>query len=189
MRSIQELRAHYRRQRVWTRTLAAAIPAEHAEWAPSAADFSCIGLVRHLMASEVFWRRLLVAATRGEVYDPFQLPGTPVERLAAFREPNVRSSRGDKHGRTVEECLERWLPIQRETEEALGAITPEQLDSVEVYHPLAGLRAPLWELFLVMIAHEGHHRGQLSAYLKILGVRQPPIFTAEAGSETAGPAA
>jgi len=177
MKSIQDFLTHFRRQRVWTRALAAAIPAEHVDWVPHEGEFSCIGLVRHLMASEVFWRRLLVGATRGEVYDPFKLSGTPEERLAAFREPNVRLSRSDKHGRTVEECLERWVEIQRETEEALAAITPLEFAGVEVYHPLAGLRAPLWELALIMVAHEGHHRGQLSAYLKALGVRQPLIFT------------
>jgi uncharacterized damage-inducible protein DinB len=182
MTSIEEFLAYFRRQRAWTRQLAAAVPDEHADWVPREGEFSCIGLVRHLMQSEVFWRRLLVAAVRGEAYDPFGLSGTPAERLAAFREPNVRSSQSPKYGRTVAELLDAWVGIQRETETALAAFTPEQLRDVEVHHPLAGLRAPLWELALLMISHEAHHRGQLSAYLKALGVRQPPIFTAEAAA-------
>jgi uncharacterized damage-inducible protein DinB len=28
-------------------------------------------------------------------------------------------------------------------------------------------------MLLVMVEHEGHHRGQLTAYLKMLGVDQP----------------
>jgi uncharacterized damage-inducible protein DinB len=178
MRSIQDFLTHYRRQRVWTRALVAAIPAEHVGWAPRPGEFSCLGLVRHMMQAEVFWRRLLVAGARGEAYDPFRLPGALAERLAAFREPNVRSSESPKYGRDVEECLARWTEIQRETEADLGAI-PEDKLGVEIYHPLAGLRAPLWEMALVMVEHEGHHRGQLSAYLKSLGVAQPPVFAGE----------
>ena len=57
----------------------------------------------------------------------------------------------------------------------LARIAPEQL-AVEVVHPLMDLRLPLWEMLLTMVGHEIHHRGQLSAYLKMLGVEQPPFL-------------
>jgi uncharacterized damage-inducible protein DinB len=43
-------------------------------------------------------------------------------------------------------------------------------------HPLLAMRVPVWDMFLVFIEHEIHHRGQLSAYLKALGVDQPTFI-------------
>jgi uncharacterized damage-inducible protein DinB len=44
---------------------------------------------------------------------------------------------------------------------------------VELEHPLSGFRGRLWELLLMMLEHESHHRGQLSAYLKVLRIETP----------------
>ena len=183
MKTIEDFLIHFRRERAWTRTLFAAVPEEHASWAPGPDDFSCLGLLRHLMQAEVFWRRLLLAAARGEPFDPFRLPGTTTERLAAFRAPNVQASRSEKYGASVAECLANWVEIQAATESELRTITPEQFESASARHPLSGMTARLWELALVMFSHEGHHRGQLSAYLKVLGVPQPPILGTEPGAE------
>ena len=182
MKTIEDFLLNFRRERNWTRTLCAAIPAEHVDWAPSPRDFSCLGLLRHMMQAEVFWRRLLVAVAAGEHFDPFQFPGSLSERLEAFRAPNVQASRSGKYGDSVTACLESWREIQAATENALAAITPEQFATARGTHPLSGMTACLWELALVMVSHEGHHRGQLSAYFKVLGVCQPPIFAAEAGT-------
>jgi uncharacterized damage-inducible protein DinB len=176
VQTIEDFLTQFRRERIWTRTLFSAVPSEHEGWAPSASDFSCIGLLRHLMQAEVFYRRLLLAGARGEVFDPFGLPGDLQQRVDAFRAPNVKLSQNEKRGSTVIECLASWAAIQAETEQELAAITPEQFAGCRTRHPLSGMTARLWELALVMLAHEGHHRGQLSAYLKVLGLRQPPIF-------------
>lgn len=176
MTTIEDFLTQWRRERVWTRALYTAVPEEHAGWAPGPEHFSCLGLLRHTMQAEVFWRRLLLAGARGEAFDPFQLPGTLAERIAAFRAPNVRFSQHEKHGATIAACLDSWIAIQATTESELRVITPEQFATATAYHPLAGITARLWELALIMIAHEGHHRGQLSGYLKVLGVEQPPIF-------------
>jgi uncharacterized damage-inducible protein DinB len=173
---IEELLVHFRRQREWTRRLVAAVPEERFDWAPSERDFSCGGLVRHMIQSEVFWRRLLAAAARGERYDPFGLTGTQPERYEAFREPNLRSSRHDRYGASFAALLDSWLPVQAETERELGRLTEEELQA-EVHHPIAGLRLPIWEMVLLLVGHEVHHRGQLSAYLKVLGLPQPVLYT------------
>lgn len=179
MQTIDDFLFQFRRERIWTRTLFAAVPAENEGWAPSAHDFSCIGLLRHLMQAEVFYRRLLLAAARGEAFDPFGLPGDLQQRVDAFRAPNVKLSQSEKRGATIAACLASWETIQAETEQELAAITPEQFAGARARHPLSGMHARLWEHALVMLAHEGHHRGQLSAYLKVLGLRQPPIFFGE----------
>lgn len=179
MQTIEDFLSQFRRERVWTRTLFAAVPPAQATWAPSPADFSCLGLLRHLMQAEVFYRRLLLAGARGEAFDPFGLPGNLQQRVDAFRAPNVKLSLSEKRGSTVAECLASWETIQAETEQELAAITPEQFSGSRARHPLSGMTARLWEHAMVMLAHEGHHRGQLSAYLKVLGLRQPPIFFGE----------
>lgn len=173
MRSIDDFLRHFRRQRQWTRALVAVIPEERFEWAPSATSFSCGGLVRHLMQAEVFWCRLAVRAARGERYDPFELSGSAEERLGEFRLQNLEASRSARYGESFSACLERWREIELRTTAELAAIGASDLQSVEAVHPLTCMRVPLWELLLVMLEHEAHHRGQLSAYLKMLRLEQP----------------
>ncbi|HEX7181263.1 MAG TPA: DinB family protein [Thermoanaerobaculia bacterium] len=173
MRTIQDFLAYFRRQRSWTRTLVAAVPEEHFHWRPAADAFSCGELVRHLIQSEVFWRRMLLEGAEGRSFDPFGLTGTGLERMTAFRRRNLASSGGDKYGTSFAGLLETWSGIQAQTEEHLSRISPEQLASAELEHPLLTMRAPLWEMLLTMVGHEVHHRGQLSAYLKAIGAEQP----------------
>jgi uncharacterized damage-inducible protein DinB len=172
MQTMEQFLEFFRIQRRATRTLVDAVPTEHFDWAPSPSAFSCAGLVRHLMQSEVFWRRLLAAAARGEPYDPFNLTGNATERLTALREGNLRSSGSEKFGTSVRACLDLWAEIQAKTERELASWPPEAMVA-RVTHPLAVMEGPLWEALLFFVAHEVHHRGQLSAYLKVLGVEQP----------------
>jgi uncharacterized damage-inducible protein DinB len=37
--------------------------------------------------------------------------------------------------------------------------------------------APLFDMIWYMASHDVHHRGQLSAYAKILGLPQPPLYS------------
>lgn len=181
MRSMEEFLTHFRRQRRWTLDLVAALPEDRFSWSPGEGSgqehFSLGGLVRHLMQAEIFWRKLLMAGARGEAYDPFRLPGGPSERLQAFHGRNVGASRDDRFGATFAECLKRWREIQSKTEAELATITGEQLAGARLRHPLAGIEAPLWEMLLLMVEHEAHHRGQLSASIKVLGLPHPPLFT------------
>jgi uncharacterized damage-inducible protein DinB len=177
MRTIEDCLDYYRRQRSWTRSLVAAVPEEHFGWRPSESSFSCGELVRHLIQSEEFWRKLNLEAVEGKPFDPFGLAGDGRERMTAFRRSNLEAAgRAVRRGATFAECLEIWTPIQARTEAELARITPEQLAAVEVDHPLLAQRFPLWEALLIMVGHEVHHRGQLSAYLKMLGVEQPAIL-------------
>ncbi len=165
---------HFRRQRRWTRDLVAAVPEEHFDWSPAEGAFTAGQLVRHLMQAEIFWRRLMASALEGELYDPFGLSEPAGEaRMRQFRAPNVQVSAHPKLGSSFAELLDTWAGIGRDTEEFIRDLSAEQLETVEVEHPLTGLRATLDEFLMVMCEHEAHHRGQLSAYLKVLGVDQP----------------
>jgi len=175
----------WRQERAWTRQLVAAFPESAFAWRPAPDAFSCGELVIHLIQSERFWRRLLVEAAAGRRYDPFGLTGDVEARYAAFREPNLVSTRAPRHPTTFAGCLERWAAEQAETEAAFAAFTPEQLAGAVVHHPVAGLVAPLGELIWFMASHEVHHRGQLSAYAKMLGLPQPPLYTGDFGAAAA----
>jgi uncharacterized damage-inducible protein DinB len=173
MKSVEEFLVHYHRQRRWTRNLVGAIPEEHFDWRPSPTSFSCGDLVRHLMQAEIFWSRLLVKSAASEAFDPFGLEGDAEQRMQIFRRPNLESAANPAYGTSFGEALARWSDIERRTDENLRQIPDRALHAVEAQHPLTLVRAPLWELMLLMIEHEAHHRGQLSAYLKMLGVPQP----------------
>ncbi|HEV8240412.1 MAG TPA: DinB family protein [Thermoanaerobaculia bacterium] len=175
----------WRQERAWTRQLVAAFPESAFGWRPVPDAFSCGELVIHLIQSERFWRKLLVEAAAGRRYDPFGLPGDAQARYAAFREPNFVSTRAPRHPTTFTGCLERWAAEQAETETAFAAFTAEQLAAAVVHHPVAGLVAPLGEFVWFMASHEVHHRGQLSAYAKMLGIRQPPLYTGDFGAAAA----
>jgi uncharacterized damage-inducible protein DinB len=175
----------WRQERGWTRQLIAAFPEDTFGWRPATDAFSCGELVVHLIQAERFWRRLLVEAAAGRRYDPFGLAGTAEQRYAAFRTPNFLSARGGRHPVTFASCLERFAAEQAETEAALVALTPEQLAGAIVHHPVAGLVAPVGEMIWFMASHEVHHRGQLSAYAKMVGVAQPPLYTGTFAAEGA----
>jgi uncharacterized damage-inducible protein DinB len=172
MQTMAEFLEYFRRQRAATRKLVASIPDDHFAWAPNPGAFACGDLVRHMMQAEWFWRKLIVASARREHYDPLGLSGTASERLEAMRDRNLQAARSPKFGATAAECLERWADIQSVTETELSALPPEAFHARTV-HPLAVVEGPLWEACLFMVGHEVHHRGQLSAYLKVLGVPQP----------------
>ena len=166
----------WRQERAWTRRLVAAFPESAFGWRPAPDAFSCGELVVHLVQSERFWRKLLVEAAAGRRYDPFGLSGTVEERFAAFRSPNLLSTRASRQPATFAACLERWAAEQAETETAFAAFTAEQLRGAVVHHPVGGLVAPLGDMIWFMASHEVHHRGQLSAYAKMLGLPQPPLY-------------
>lgn len=163
-------------ERAWTRRLVAAFAETTFGWRPALHAFSCGELVVHVLQSERFWRRLLVEAVAGRRYDPFALEGSVEERYAAFREPNLVSTRAADQPATFAECLARLAEGQGKTETAFSVFTPEQLSEVIVHHPIAGLVEPLFDMIWLMASHEVHHRGQLSAYAKMLDVAQPPIY-------------
>ena len=167
------LLSHYRRERRWTRDLVAAVPDELFDWAPEGSGFTCGGLVRHLIQAEIFWRKLLEAAVEGLAYDPFGMSGDLAERVEGFREMNVGASSDTRLGESIADCLESWMRVQGKTEAFLERLSTDEIVDVQARHPLSGLEGPIGQMVLVMMSHEAHHRGQLSAYLKSRGVAHP----------------
>lgn len=173
MKDASSALGHYRRQRRWTRDLVSAVPDELFDWAPDGSGFTLGGLVRHLIQAEIFWRRLLEGAAGGREYDPFGVAGDVGERLEQFRDVNVRASRDSRLGESIVDCLRSWEAVQEKTERFIEGLSVKELAEIRARHPLTGLERPLWEMLVVMMEHEAHHRGQLSAYLKSRGVEHP----------------
>lgn len=171
--------AIYRQERAWTRRLVAALPESAFGWRPAEDAFSCGELVIHLVQAEKFWRRLMTEAAAGRSYDPFGLTGPGTERLVAFREGNLRSSQRAGLPTTFAAALAWMDEVQAETEATLAGFTTEQLLGATVDHPIARLRHPIGEMVHFMISHEVHHRGQLSAYAKMMRVPQPPLYVGD----------
>jgi uncharacterized damage-inducible protein DinB len=165
----------WRRTRAGTRALVQAIPPEHFDWRPHAEAFSCGDIVRHLMQAEEMFRLFLAAGGRGEPWDPWQMTGTGEDRLRSARRAILDGAGASELGTTAAACLAQWQAMEAETEAALATVTDQALANV-VEHPVTVIRSPLWEMFLLMIEHEIHHRGQLSAYLKVIGVEQPALL-------------
>ena len=165
----------WRRERGWTRRLVAAIPEQHLDWRPAVGSFSLLDLVRHLVQSERFWATLVAEAATGRGYDPFGLAGSGRERLAEFGPRNVAASRSARLGATLAEVLVSWQAVEAATLETFEALRGAELERV-VDHPLTRLQLPIGQMLLHMLSHEVHHRGQISGYLRVLGVEQPPLF-------------
>ncbi len=169
----EDFLSHFRRQRGWTRKLFAALPEEVFPWRPGEREFGCGDLLRHLIQAERFWVRLLTSAAGGESYDPFGLGGLELgDRVEAFREPNVRAAADERYGTSFAAGLQRWREVESQSCSRLAEIPAEAIRRM-VRHPLSGLEATVEEMFWVMIEHEAHHRGQLSAYMKVLGIAHP----------------
>ena len=153
-----------------------AIPEDRFGWKPEGETFTLGGIVVHLIQAEIFWSRLIGKAAAGEVYDPFPLPGEAgPERMGQFRGPNVQGSQDNRYGESFAALLESWRAVAAKTEEHLGALPDSAWDRT-ARHPLTGLETGIWEMLMVFVEHEAHHRGQLSAFLKIIGVSQPAVL-------------
>jgi uncharacterized damage-inducible protein DinB len=173
----------FRRERAWTRRLVAAFPESAFDWRPAPDAVSCGELVRHMIQAERFWRRLLTDAVAGSKWDPFGLEGNVRDRMETFRPRNFALAQKAGELTSFAACLDHWRRVQEETEVAFAAFTAEQLEGVVVDHPISRLSGTLAEMLHYVLSHESHHRGQLSAYAKMLGIAQPPVIVALDGSD------
>jgi len=165
--------SHFKRQRGWTRRLFSALPEDSFSWRPGEKEFSCGDLLRHLIQAERFWVRLLTSGARGESYDPFGLAHLDLKgRVEAFRAPNLAAAGDERFGDTFAAGLERWSEVEEQSCSRLAEVPASEI-SRRVTHPLSGLEATFEEMFWVMIEHEAHLRGQLSAYMKFSGISHP----------------
>lgn len=142
---------YYRRLRQRTLRVAACIPRERLEWAPSAGAFSFGDVLRHLAAIE---RHMFAETVHGR---PSRYPGHGRDLADGFG--------------AVLELLER---THRESLALLSELTPEGLR--RRCETPGATSLPVWKWLRAMAEHEIHHRGQLYLMLRLIDVPTPPLY-------------
>ena len=127
------------------------IPPDKINWTHQAGKFTFADLIRHLAATERFM----------------------------FAE-NVRGNRSayPGHEKDLADGYENVLRFLDETHaesmKIFRALTDEDLRKKTLTPGDAPI--PTWKWLRAMCEHEVHHRGQIYAYLGILGIPAPPLF-------------
>jgi uncharacterized damage-inducible protein DinB len=149
-----------------TSAVIAAIPAERAEYRPHPDSRSAFDLAWHIVSAEV---KYLDAIASGVF--PHDLKPTPDD----VRKPSD----------ILDWYTERFDPAVKRLETTSG---DELLRTVDFY----GLRTfPAIVLLQLILNHTIHHRGQLSTYLRPMGVKVPSLYgpSYDAGGFRGGTAA
>lgn len=146
--TIEPFLDYFAKIRERTRRVVVLIPPDRLEWAPREGAWTFGDLVRHLAA---------------------------IERWMFAENVSGRPSRYPGHGRELADGYDAVLAyFDRMHDEAMDvfrALTPDALQA-RCTTP-GGASMPAWKWLRAMVEHEIHHRGQLSAYLKMLGIAQP----------------
>ncbi len=158
--SVSEFIKYWRGFRGRTRRTLAAFPGDAGPWCPAEGAFCVADLARHLGRTE---RDFFVA----------RVCGVP-PRVAVGSEAALGKGTGtDLAGALAElDALhEESCGMLMELEDRQG---PDALRR-RITTPV-GAEITAWKWLRALCEHEAHHRGQLSLYLRMLGVEPPPIF-------------
>lgn len=134
-----------------TMRLVACIPPDKIEWRAAEGKFTLGDLARHIAATE---RNVFAECACGG-HNRYAGCGS---QLAAGRDEVVR-------------FMER---MHNESMEMLAKLSDEQLQ--QKCQSADGTPMTTWKLLRAMVEHEIHHRGELYAYLGVLGVTVPPLY-------------
>lgn len=158
--SISEFVKYWRGFRGRTRRTLAAFPSGAGPWRPAAGAFCVADLTRHLGRTE---RDFFVARVCG--LPPRVAVGSEAA-LGSGGGSDLQGALGELDALHEESCA---MLADLERREGDGALQRQITTPVG-----AGITA--WKWLRAMCEHEAHHRGQLSLYLRMLGVDPPPIF-------------
>ena len=133
-----------------TLNYARVVPEERLGWAPGDGEFTCAEILRHIMASERMFVRVV---TEGRW-------------------------RYDGHETEAEQSLEGLVAelaqSHSEAVQTLKRLSDRELDAPRDGPGGQPLKA--WRWLMAMTEHEVHHRSQLAVYLSLMGVQPPHIF-------------
>ncbi len=129
----------------------ACIPPDKVEWRAAEGKFTLGDLARH------------IAATERNVF---------VECACGGRNRYAGCGRELAEGR--DEVLRFMERMHGESMNMLGRLSDDQLR--QKCRSADGTPMTTWKLLRSMVEHEVHHRGELYAYLGVLGVHVPPLY-------------
>jgi len=155
----ENLIADFNSESEFSRSLLAAVPEEHLEWRPHEKSMTLGALAGHIAEAPSWMHSMLTDrfdmtdVERGD-YKPFV--ATNREELLATRETNAAAFNTDLMGRDDDFMTAIW------TMSAGG----HEIMSLPRH---AAIRT-------IILRHISHHRGQLTVYLRLLGVPVPPTY-------------
>ena len=151
IRDVEGFLSYWERVRERTRRVAALIPADRLEWTYREGKYTLGDLVRHLAGIE---RYMYAENVQGK---PSRYPGHGRELANG--------------GEAIRAYFER---LHAESMAIFRRLTPEDLNRKCATPGGASLAA--WKWLRAMVEHEVHHRGQIYAYLGMLGIPTPPLY-------------
>lgn len=158
--SVSEFIKYWRGFRGRTRRTLTVFPSSAGSWRPVEGAFCVADLTRHLGRAE---RDFFVARACSV---PARVALGPEAALGRGVSTDLNAALAELDGLHEESCAMLADLEKREGPEALQR---------RVTTPV-GAEISAWKLLRAMCEHESHHRGQLSLYLRMLGVDPPPIF-------------
>jgi uncharacterized damage-inducible protein DinB len=149
--TIESCLNYFSKIRERTMRIVACIPTDKIEWSAAAGKFTLGDLARHIAATE---RTVFTECACG---GRNRYAGCGRE-LAEGRDQVVR-------------FMER---MHSESTNMLTQLSDDQLQ--QKCRSADGIPMTTWKLLRSMVEHEVHHRGELYAYLGVLGVTVPPLY-------------
>jgi len=140
-----------KREHEITRKVIAAVPAPKCTYTPDERSMTAIDLAWHLASSEWMFSRLVVDGA---------MPGGEGKRPEGMQTP--------------EDVLKFYDETVAPVKAELSNVTPEQFAKVIDFHGM--FQGPAVTYMSLMLNHSAHHRGQLSVYLRPMGVKVPGIY-------------
>lgn len=154
---------YFNKIRERTMRVVACIPPDKVEWRAAPDKFTLGDLARH------------IAATERNVFAECACGGR-----------NRYSGCGRELAEGRDEIIRYMERMHGESMNMLGKLNDDQLQ--QKCQSAGGTLITTWKLLRSMVEHEVHHRGELYAYLGVLGVHAPPLYglTSEQLREIAG---
>jgi uncharacterized damage-inducible protein DinB len=134
-----------------TMRVVACIPPEKIEWRPAEGKFTLGDLTRHIAATERY-----------------------VFAECASGGRNLYAGCGSDLAEGYEEVIQFMQCMHTESLQMLALLSSDQLR--QKCQSADGAPIPTWKLLRSMVEHEVHHRGQLYAYVGLLGLKVPPLY-------------
>ncbi len=149
--SMESFLDYFSKIRERTMRVVACIPPDKVEWRAAEGKFTLGDLARH------------IAATERNVF---------AECACGGRNRYAGCGRELAEGR--DEIVQFMERLHSESMHMLGQLSDEQLR--QKCQSADGTPMTTWKLLRSMVEHEVHHRGQLYAFLGVLGVKVPPLY-------------
>jgi uncharacterized damage-inducible protein DinB len=161
---IQSFLDYFGKIRERTMRVVTCIPPNKIEWRAAEGKFTLGDLARH------------IAATERNVFAECACGGR-----------NRYAGCGRELADGYDEVLRFMERTHREATDMLAGLSDAQLQ--QKCQSADGTPMMTWKLLRSMVEHEVHHRGELYAYLGVLGVKVPPLYglTSEQLRELASP--